>query len=89
MNIEASAAMQPSSRRAVVIGGGLAGLAAAESLVAAGWRVTLVEGSGRLGGVIETVRRGGWLVERSADSFLAVRPEGTALVAAARTLRRL
>jgi oxygen-dependent protoporphyrinogen oxidase len=80
MKIEASAAMQPPSRRAVVIGGGLAGLAAAESLVAAGWRVTLVEGSGRLGGVIETVRRGGWLVERSADSFLAVRPEGTALV---------
>jgi oxygen-dependent protoporphyrinogen oxidase len=80
MKIEASAAMQPPSRRAVVIGGGLAGLAAAESLVVAGWRVTVVEGSGRLGGVIETVRRGGWLVERSADSFLAVRPEGTALV---------
>lgn len=80
MKIDASAAMQPLPRRAVVIGGGLAGLAAAESLVAAGWRVTLVEGSGRLGGVIETVRRGGWLVERSADSFLAVRPEGTALV---------
>ncbi|MFN9271423.1 MAG: protoporphyrinogen oxidase [Planctomycetia bacterium] len=80
MNIAASATTQPSSRRAVVIGGGLAGLAAAESLVAAGWRVTVVESSGRLGGVIETVRRDGWLVERSADSFLAVRPEGTALV---------
>lgn len=80
MKIEASAATQPLPRRAVVIGGGLAGLAAAESLVAAGWQVTVVEGSGRLGGVIETVRRGGWLVERSADSFLAVRPEGTALV---------
>jgi oxygen-dependent protoporphyrinogen oxidase len=80
MKTDATAAMQPLPRRAVVIGGGLAGLAAAESLVVAGWRVTVVEGSGRLGGVIETVRRGGWLVERSADSFLAVRPEGTALV---------
>ena len=85
MNIEASpatiaAATRPSSRHAVVIGGGLAGLAAAEALVAAGWRVTVVEASGRLGGVIATVQRDGWLVERSADNFLAVRPEGTALV---------
>ena len=80
MHLEATAAKQPPSRRAVVIGGGLAGLAAAESLVAAGWRVTVVEASGRLGGVIETVRRDGWLVERSADNFLAARPEGTALV---------
>jgi oxygen-dependent protoporphyrinogen oxidase len=30
--------------------------------------------------VIESVRRDGWLVERSADSFLAARPEGVALV---------
>lgn len=80
MNMTASASTQPSARRAVVIGGGLAGLAAAESLAGAGWRITLVESSGRLGGVIETVRQDGWLVERSADSFLAVRPEGTALV---------
>jgi oxygen-dependent protoporphyrinogen oxidase len=29
---------------------------------------------------LETVRRDGWLIERSADSFLAVRPEGVALV---------
>ena len=85
MNLDASAATiaaatRPSSRHAVVIGGGLAGLAAAEALVAAGWRVTVVEASGRLGGVIATVQRDGWLVERSADNFLAVRPEGTALV---------
>jgi oxygen-dependent protoporphyrinogen oxidase len=80
MNTETPATTGASSRRAVVIGGGLAGLAAAESLAAAGWRVTVVEPSGRLGGVIETVRRDGWLVERSADNFLAVRPEGTALV---------
>jgi protoporphyrinogen/coproporphyrinogen III oxidase len=80
MNTDVLATSPPSSRRAVVIGGGLAGLAAAESLAAAGWRVTVVEPSGRPGGVIETVRRDGWLVERSADNFLAVRPEGTALV---------
>ena len=66
----------------VVIGGGLAGLAAAEAVVAAasGRRVTIVEAAGRPGGVIATVRRDGWLIERSADSFLAARPEGLDLV---------
>jgi len=78
----------------VVIGGGLAGLAAAEALVsgslggaAAGRpaepvaRVSLVEASGRHGGVLGTSQPApGWLVERSADCFLAARPEGIALV---------
>lgn len=71
----------------VVIGAGLGGLAAAEALLADGGsgesgrrRVTLVEPSGRVGGVIATACRDGWLVERSADSFLAARPEGVAVV---------
>ena len=69
----------------------MAGLAAAEALLneppkdaGAGHdgtrRVTLIEPSGRVGGVMETVRRDGWLIERSADSFLAARPEAVALV---------
>jgi oxygen-dependent protoporphyrinogen oxidase len=81
----------PRSQHVVVIGGGMAGLAAAEALLneppkddragrAGTRRVTLIEPSGRFGGVVETVRRDGWLIERSADSFLAVRPEGVALV---------
>lgn len=65
---------------AVVIGGGMAGLSAAEALVAAGRRVTLIESAGRPGGVLATRREDGWLVERSADSFLAARPEAVALV---------
>lgn len=66
----------------VVIGAGLAGLAAAEAIATTvrGCRVTIVEATGRAGGVIATVRRDGWLVERSADNFLAARPEGVALV---------
>lgn len=66
----------------VVIGGGLAGLAAAEEAMrmVPGLGVTIVEPSGRVGGVIESVRRDGWLVERSADSFLAARPQGMQLV---------
>ena len=58
----------------------MAGLAAAEAAsgeLAAGAapRVTVVEAAGRPGGVLGTVRRDGWLVERSADTFLAARPE--------------
>lgn len=72
---------RPRSETFVVVGGGMAGLAAAEALIAAApARVVLVEPSGRCGGVIDTVRHDGWLVERSADNFLATRPEGLALV---------
>jgi oxygen-dependent protoporphyrinogen oxidase len=70
----------PSPRRIVVIGAGLAGLAAAEAAADAGCEVILIEPSGGVGGVLGTVRRDGWLVERSADSFLAARPEGIDLV---------
>lgn len=69
-----------SKRRVIVVGGGLAGLSAAESASRTGWHVTLVEASGRFGGVIETVRPDGWLVERSADSFIVNRPEAIRLV---------
>ncbi|MFM8890502.1 MAG: protoporphyrinogen oxidase [Planctomycetia bacterium] len=79
--------MASPSPHIVVIGAGLGGLAAAEALLsepesaAAGRRrVTIVEPSGRVGGVIATSCHDGWLVERSADSFLAARPEGVALV---------
>jgi len=66
----------------VVLGGGLAGLTAAETALnrVPGVRITIVEPTGRPGGVLETVRDGSWLVERSADSFLGARPEGVALV---------
>jgi oxygen-dependent protoporphyrinogen oxidase len=73
---------QQAQSRIVVIGGGLAGLAAAEALASLpAVRVTVIESAGRHGGVLGTVRRDGWLVERSADCFLAARPEGIDLVA--------
>ena len=80
MNATMHALGSAPAKHAVVIGGGLAGLSAAEALAAGGCRVTLIESTGRLGGVLATVRHDGWLVERSADSFLAVRPEGLTLV---------
>ncbi|MEI6241578.1 MAG: protoporphyrinogen oxidase [Planctomycetia bacterium] len=79
----ASESSDPSAAPAtfVVVGGGMAGLTAAETLADEGRRrVVLVEPTGRCGGVLDTVRHDGWLIERSADNFLAARPEGLALV---------
>lgn len=78
----------PGPQHVVVIGGGMAGLAAAEALlpdahegpVKGARLITLVEPSERFGGVVLTERRDGWLIERSADSFLAARPEAVGLV---------
>jgi oxygen-dependent protoporphyrinogen oxidase len=70
----------PRVNEVIVVGGGMAGLAAAEALVRAGWGVTVVEATGRPGGVLSTRREDGWLVERSADNVLAARPEAVALI---------
>jgi len=72
--------VNPVRRSAVVVGAGLAGLVAADELARRDLEVTLVGPAGHSGGVLGTVRDGGWLVERSADCFLAARPEGLALV---------
>ena len=60
------------TRRIAVIGGGIAGLAAAHRAIelAPTASVTLLEAGNRLGGVIGTVRQDGFLIERSADSFI-------------------
>jgi protoporphyrinogen/coproporphyrinogen III oxidase len=79
---QASQSSTPPRPRVVVIGAGLAGLTAAEALVdsPAAPHVTVIESAQRAGGVLGTVRHDGWLVERSADCFLAARPEGLDLV---------
>ncbi len=62
----------------VVIGTGVAGLAAATRLLQEPARatVTLIDSLSQPGGIISSTRKDSWLIERSADSFLAVRPEG-------------
>ncbi len=52
-----------------VLGGGLAGLSAAEALVRGGHTVTLFEASDTLGGFIRTEETGGWLIESGPNSF--------------------
>lgn len=72
-------------RHVIIVGAGMAGLAAAEALrgdlpPGAEPLVTVVEATGRPGGVLSTARRDGWLVEQSADTFLAARPEAIDMV---------
>ncbi len=62
-----------------VVGGGIAGLAAARDLVAAGARVTVVEAGTTLGGKIRTAVVGGVGVDVGPDAFVARRPEAVDL----------
>ncbi len=71
-------------KRVAVIGGGIAGLSAAwylekarRSGTALEW--TLFEKSARLGGVIQTERRDGYVLEAGPDSFLTIKPDASQL----------
>ena len=69
--------MQPSPiRRVAIIGGGISGLSAALQLQeldpALQWQ--LFESSDRLGGVLQTETRDGYLIEHSADMFTTQEP---------------
>ncbi len=74
------------TRRVVIIGGGISGLAAAHRLLercaeddARPVEVLLIERSTRLGGTIHTRRRDGFLLEAGPDSFISEKPEAVAL----------
>jgi protoporphyrinogen/coproporphyrinogen III oxidase len=73
----------PGQPHVVVIGGGIAGLAAAFFLREAACRVTVLEGSPRLGGKLSVSEIAGVMVDDGAEALLARRPEGTGLAAAA------
>jgi oxygen-dependent protoporphyrinogen oxidase len=64
-----------------VIGGGIAGLAAAYALRGAGVAVTVLEGSPRLGGKLAVSPVAGIEVDAGAEALLARRPEGVGLLA--------
>ncbi|RST00694.1 FAD-dependent oxidoreductase [Streptomyces sp. WAC07149] len=62
--------MSASDQRAVVIGGGLAGVTAALELADAGLRVTLLEGRPRLGGLAFSFKRGDLTVDNGQHVYL-------------------
>ncbi|ATL31223.1 protoporphyrinogen oxidase [Streptomyces formicae] len=76
---------------AVVIGGGIAGLAAAHRLLdtAPGTRVTVLEASDRIGGKLLAGDIAGVRVDLGAESMLARRPEAVALARAVGLADRL
>jgi len=67
----------------VIVGGGISGLAAAFFLRDEPVRVTVLEGSPRLGGKLSVSAIGGVAVDEGAEALLVTRPEGTALIAEA------
>lgn len=64
-------------KRIVIIGGGITGLAAAHRILERNLEssekpeLVLIEGSGRLGGIVQTTERDGFLLERGPDSFIS------------------
>ena len=68
------------SRSVAIIGGGIAGLAAAFLLRDSGLAVTVLEGSPRLGGKLAVSEVAGVAVDSGAEALLARRPEGTGLI---------
>jgi oxygen-dependent protoporphyrinogen oxidase len=68
-----------SVHRVAVIGGGIAGLAAAWELSRAGRAVTLLDAAPRFGGKIASERHGGFLVESGPDSFVTRKPQAVEL----------
>lgn len=58
----------------VVVGGGVAGLAAAHRAKEQGAEVMLLEASDRVGGLVRTERTDGFVIERGPESFLTRDP---------------
>jgi oxygen-dependent protoporphyrinogen oxidase len=62
-----------------IVGGGVAGLAAAHALKQRGLAFRLYEAGDRFGGVVRTVSEQGFLIEGGPDALLAQKPEALAL----------
>ncbi|GGX05407.1 protoporphyrinogen oxidase [Streptomyces chartreusis] len=73
----------------VVVGGGIAGLAAAHRLLERGRHVTVLEASDRVGGKLLPGEIAGVRVDLGAESMLARRPEAIALAREAGLAERL
>lgn len=61
-------------KRIAIAGGGISGLATAYQLSCDGVECTLFEASERLGGIVETVRKDGFVIECGPDSWVTEKP---------------
>ncbi|WP_263382213.1 protoporphyrinogen oxidase [Granulicella arctica] len=63
-------------KRVAIVGGGIAGVTAAYALASSGEPVeaVLFEASGRLGGIVETVRERGFVIECGPDGWVTEKP---------------
>jgi protoporphyrinogen/coproporphyrinogen III oxidase len=71
-------------KRIAIVGGGIAGLTAAYELSqqarnGSSIEVVLFESSNRLGGIVETVREGGFIIECGPDAWVTEKPWAKAL----------
>ncbi len=77
--------MVQEQKRAIVIGGGITGLAAAYRLKCEAetrgipLEIDLLEASNRVGGVIQTEHRDGFIIEHGPDAFISTKPWAKAL----------
>jgi len=73
-------------KRVVIIGGGITGLAAAHRLLERSLEsgkqidLTVLEAGNRVGGIVQTRERDGFLLESGPDSFISEKPAALALV---------
>ena len=67
-------------KRIAIVGGGISGLSAAYYLAKAGHDCTLIEAQPSLGGVIQTERVDGCVIEGGPDSFIAQKPWAMELI---------
>ncbi|MDE0088646.1 MAG: protoporphyrinogen oxidase [Candidatus Poribacteria bacterium] len=72
--------MTQEQKRAIVIGGGITGLAAAYRLKSEAenrgipLEINLLEASSRVGGVVQTEHRDGFIIEHGPDAFISTKP---------------
>ena len=66
--------------RIAIVGGGISGLSCAWYLAKSGISPVIIEARPRLGGVIQTERVDGCVIEAGPDSFLSVKPAAVDLI---------
>ncbi len=77
--------MELKRKRAIIIGGGITGLSASYRLMCEAEKqripldVLLLEASSRVGGVLQTTERDGFLIEHGPDAFISTKPWAKAL----------